>query len=342
MRKRLGEIAEMVEGDLLGDPGILITGVAPIKDAKTGDITFLSDRRFLRYLEETEASCVIVPLDIETSRCALIKSPDPWKAMCKLLLLFTPHKILPPGIDKSAHIGKGLELGEGVSIGHRTYVGDKCKVGDGVAIFPFAYIGGGSRLGKNSIIYPNVTVREGTVIGERVIIHSGSVIGSDGFGYARVDGNHKKIPQVGRVVIEDDVEIGANVAVDRGTMGATTIRRGTKIDNLVHIAHNVVIGENSLIVAQVGIAGSTEIGKDCILAGQAGVVEHVELGDGVVVGAQSGVTKSIPAHTKVSGYPARPHFQSRRSYAALSRLPELLSRVGRLERQIRELTRRNG
>jgi len=332
----------MVEGELHGDPDIMILGVAPIKDAKNGDITLLSDRRLLRYLEETEASCVIVPQEVETSRCAIIKTEDPWRAMRKILVLFVPPKMPPPGVDKDVHIGKEVELGREVRIGWRTHIGDGCKIGEGAILFPFTFVGDGSRVGKDSVLYPNVTVREGTVIGERVVIHSGAVIGSDGFGYTVVDGAHEKIPQVGRVIIEDDVEIGANAAVDRGTIGATTIGRGTKIDNLVHIAHNVVIGENSLVVAQVGIAGSTEIGKNCILAGQAGVVEHVRLGDGVVVGAQAGVTKSFPPHTKVSGYPARPHSQSKRAYAALSNLPELLNRVGRLERQMRKLTRRNG
>lgn len=342
MEKKLGEIAEIVGGNLLGDASVVITGVASIKDAKSGDITLLADRRFLHYLGETRASCVIVPPGIKSDRCAIIETKNPWEAMSKLLLLFVPPKALSFGIDESVHIGEGVGLGEGVNIGYHSYIGDKCKIADGVVIFPLTYIGEDSSIGKESIIYPNVTVREKTVVGQRVIIHSGSIIGSDGFGYVGVDGSYKKIPQVGKVIIEDDVEIGANVAIDRGTIGATIIRRGTKIDNLVHVAHNVVIGENSLIVAQVGIAGSTEIGKNCILAGQAGIVEHVKLGDGVVVGAQSGVTKSIPPHTKVSGYPARLHSQSKRAYAALSSLPELLKKVGKLEREMRKFTPRNG
>lgn len=341
MKKTVGEIAEMVGGELIGDPNVVITGIAPIKDAKPGDITLLTDPRYFRYLEKTEASCVIIPPDVKPGRCACIKAENPWEAMSKLLLLFFPPRFPSPGIDKTAYIGKNVNLGEEVSIGQFSYLGDDCKIADRVAIFPFVYIGQGSSIGKDSIIYPNVTVRERVHIGERVIIHSGSVIGSDGFGYTRVDEGHRKIPQVGKVIIEDDVEIGANVALDRGTIGATIIGRGTKIDNLVHIAHNVVIGENSLIVAQVGIAGSTEIGKNCILAGQAGIVEHVKIGDGVTVGAQSGVTKSIPSNTKVSGYPARPHSQSKRAYAALSMLPELVSRVSKLEREFKKAIRRN-
>jgi len=233
-------------------------------------------------------------------------------------------------------------MGTEVSIGYLSYVGDGCRVADRATILPFVYIGEGSRIGREVTIHPHVTICEDTVIGDRVIIHSGSVIGSDGFGYTTLDTSHQKIPQVGRVIIEDDVEIGANVAVDRGTIGATVIRRGSKIDNLVHIAHNVVIGENCLLVAQVGIAGSTEIGKNCVLAGQAGVIEHVRIGEGTMVGAQAGVTKSIPPHTKVSGYPARPHAQSKKAYAALSMLPELLSRVSRLERDLKKAVTKNG
>lgn len=342
MRKTLREISTIVGGTLIGDPDISITGVAPIKEAKSGDITLLSDKRFLGYLDTTDASCVIVPLDVETGRCAIIKTENPWDAMSKLLLIFVPPAIPPPGVDESAHVGANCEVAEDVRIGYQAYVGDECKIAEGAVIFPFAYIGEKSNIGRETVIHPHVTVREGSVIGRGVIIHSGAVIGSDGFGYTRADRGYRKIPQVGRVVIEDDVEIGANVAIDRGTIGATVIRSGVKIDNLVHIAHNVEIGENSLLVAQVGIAGSTEIGKGCILAGQAGVVEHVKLGDGVVVGAQSGVIGSIPAQTRVSGYPARPHYRSKRAYAALLSLPDLLSRVSRLEKEMRKLSATNG
>ena len=342
MKKTLKEISEIVGGVLVGNPDISIVGVAPIKEAKAGDITLLSDKRFLEYLEATHASCVIVPPDVETSRCAIIKAENPWEAMSQLLPIFVPSAIPSPGIDETAHVGQNCKVARGVSIGYQAYVGDQCRIADGVVIFPFTYIGEGSSIGTATIIYPNVTVRERTVIGQRVIIHAGAVIGSDGFGYTRADRGYKKIPQVGSVVIEDDVEIGANVAIDRGTMGATVIRSGVKIDNLVHVAHNVEIGENSLLVAQVGVAGSTEIGKNCILAGQAGVVEHVKLGDGVVVGAQSGVTKSIPAQTTVSGYPARPHDRSKRAYAALQNLPELLNRVSRLEKEMRKPSSTNG
>lgn len=342
MQIKLAQIAEWVEGELTGDPELAISGVAPIDRAGPGEITLLSDLSSVHRLETTDASCVVVPLDCETTRCATIRTENPWEAMSEILLRFFPPKIPPPGIDPSARVGEDVTFGEGVSVGCHVYIGGRSRIGDGVVVFPGAYIGDGSTVGKDSIIYPNVTLREGVSIGERVVVHSGSVIGSDGFGYTRVGETHKKIPQVGGVIIEDDVEIGANVSIDRGTMGSTKVGRGTKIDNLVHLGHNVVIGENTLLVAQVGIAGSTEIGSGCILAGQAGIVEHITLGDGVVVGAQSGVMKSFPAHTKISGYPARPHAESKRAYAALFQLPSLLSRISRLESELARLTKRDG
>jgi UDP-3-O-[3-hydroxymyristoyl] glucosamine N-acyltransferase (EC 2.3.1.-) len=243
----------------------------------------------------------------------------------------------PKGIHKTAIIAKSVKLGKGVAVGPFCVIEEGAQIGDRSVIYASCYIGYKTKIGKDCLIYPKISIRDKITIGDRVIIHGGTVIGSDGFGFATVKGLHHKIPQIGTVVIEDDVEIGANVTIDRARFDKTIIGRGTKIDNLVQIAHNVVVGENSIIVAQAGISGSTVIGNNVTLAGQAGLVGHITIGDGAIVAAQAGVTKSVPPNTMVSGYPAREHESARKVIACVQRLPELVETIRDLKKRIEEL-----
>jgi UDP-3-O-[3-hydroxymyristoyl] glucosamine N-acyltransferase len=288
------EIAELLEGELNGDPNIIIKGISGIREAEEGDITFLANRKYYSLMQTTRASAVIIPKDISFNLKPIIKVENPSLAFAKLISIFSPMKVAhPKGIHPTALIGKDVELGKDIGIGAYTVICDNVKIGDRTIVYSGCYIGHHTIIGSDTLIYPNVTVREEIKIGSRVIIHSGTVIGCDGFGYATVGGIHHKIPQVGIVEIGDDVEIGANVTIDRARFNKTVIGKGTKIDNLVQIAHNVIIGQNCIIVAQTGISGSTTIGKGVILAGQTGIVGHITIGDGAVVAAQSGVSKSV-------------------------------------------------
>ncbi len=331
MRKSLGEIATHICGDLEGDPGIKVAGVAGIDTATEHDITYLADRRYRSLLSTTQAACVVIARDVEDVQRPVIRVDDPQLAFVKILELFAPQDRRQPGVHSLACIESDVRLKPGVTISAFVYVGSGTRIGRNTYLGPHVSIGENVVIGKESRLEAGVVIGEGIRIGDRVRIHSGAVVGSDGFGYLQRDNRHLKIPQLGTVVVEDDVEIGANSAIDRATTGETRIGRGTKIDNLVHIGHNVCIGENSLIVAQVGIGGSTSIGSNVVLAGQAGLVDHLVIGDGCIVGAQAGVTKSFPPGTTISGYPARPHHKAQRAYAALQKLPELLRRVERLE-----------
>jgi UDP-3-O-[3-hydroxymyristoyl] glucosamine N-acyltransferase len=338
MRKTLKEIARFLEGEVVGDENVVITGICGIKEAGPGDITFLANPKYLSLLETTQASAVITSRDIKSTSKPIIRTESPSLAFAKMVSLIEPQDIKhPKGIHPTAIIGKDVTLGKNVSLGPYTVIEDRVCLGDNTIIYAGCYIGCNTKIGKNALIYANVSIREQVVIGERVIIHSGTVIGSDGFGFATLEGIHHKIPQIGTVVIEDDVEIGANVTIDRARFDKTVIGKGTKIDNLVQIAHNVVIGENSIIVAQAGISGSTVIGKGVTLAGQAGLVGHIRIGDGAVVAAQAGVTKSVAANTLVSGYPAKPHNIAKRINACVQNLPKLYDTVAWLKKKIEEL-----
>jgi UDP-3-O-[3-hydroxymyristoyl] glucosamine N-acyltransferase len=343
MHKTLEEIASIIGGEIVGDGRVVITGICGIKEAKEGDLTFVANSRYLNLMEDTKASAIITSREVEKAPKPIIRTDNPSLAFAKMISLIAPTQITyPQGIHPTAIVGNKVTLGNGVAIGAYTVIEDDAEIGDSVIIYPNVYIGHHTKIGNETLIYPQVIIRENIDIGCRVIIHSGTVIGSDGFGFATVQGVHHKIPQIGIVVIEDDVEIGANVTIDRARFGKTIIGKGTKIDNLVQIAHNVVMGENCIIVAQTGISGSTTIGKNVTLAGQSGVVGHIEIGDNAVIAAQAGVTKSVPADTCVSGYPAKPHQLAKRINAFIQRLPNLFKTVSGLEDKVKKVEEKLG
>jgi UDP-3-O-[3-hydroxymyristoyl] glucosamine N-acyltransferase len=334
----LKELARLVDGEIVGAADIEITGVAGIKEAREGEITFLANSKYEAYLATTRASAVIADRE-DGSPKPLIKVSNPYLAFLKVMSLFSaegPEK-LRTGIHPTAIISKSASVAKDVSIGAYCFVGEDVALGARTTVLPFVCILDGVKIGEDCLVYPHVTVRERCLIGNRVILHSGVVIGSDGFGYAKDGEVHRKIPQIGIVQIEDDVEIGANAAIDRATTDVTLIKRGAKIDNLVQIAHNVVVGEDSILAAQVGVSGSTQLGRNVVLAGQAGLVGHIRIGDNAMVGAQGGVTKSIPANTRVSGYPAREHGSARKIYALIARLPELFKNHRSLAKRVEAL-----
>ncbi len=343
MEFRLAELAERLGGELIGDPDLQIRGVAGIKDAQAGEITFLGNRRYEEWLAKTGASAVILPREHPFNGRAGIRVEDPYEAFRAAMELFHCERIpIPPGIHPSAVLGDEVQLGIDVAIGPQVIIGDRTRIGDHTVLFPGVVISADVIVGSRCLVYPNVVIREDVEIGDRVILHAGAVIGDDGFGFLTKGQTHEKMPQLGRVVIEDDVDIGANTCIDRATTGATVIREGTRIDNLVQVAHNVHVGRNSILCAQVGIAGSAHLGDRVTLGGQVGIIGHIELGDDVMVGAQGGVTKSVPAGAQVSGYPATAHRLALRMYAALRQLPELLKEVERLKKRVAEMEEKEG
>ena len=335
---RLKEIAKLIGGVVIGDGNTQITGICGIREAGPGHLTFIANSKYQHLLETTRASAVITSRDIPSAPLPIIQADNPSLAFAKLASLVNPEvEQRPHGISPKAVLGKKVRLGKGVAIQAFAVIEDEAEIGDRTVIYAGCYIGRRTRIGNDCLIYPNVSIREKVEIGHRVIIHSGTSIGSDGFGFATVQGIHHKIPQIGTVAIQDDVEIGANVTIDRARFGKTIIGKGTKIDNLVQIAHNVEVGPNSIIVAQAGISGSTKLGRNVVLAGQAGVVGHITIGDNVMVGAQAGVSKSIPPNTNVWGYPAKPHARAKRVNAAVQRLPELFDKVQQLQRRLESM-----
>ena len=331
---KLHEIAKLVGGELVGDRDLVITGVAGIKEAEKGDITFLSNVKYLPFLSQTQASAVIVSPDVKPSGKPLVRTASPSAAFSKVIAHFMPsEEPSASGVHATAVIAKNATLGKGVSVGAHAVIEDHAVIGESAVIGANVFVGRHARVGDQCRIYPNVVLRERVEIGKRVVIHSGTVIGSDGFGYEIAEGKPVKVPQLGSVLIEDDVEIGANVCVDRGRFKNTLIRKGSKIDNLVQIAHNVVVGENCVIISQVGISGSTELGKNVIVAGQAGIVGHVSIGDGAVIGARSGVSKSVPPKSIVLGEPARPLMEQKKLFALIARLPEMFKDLSALKKK---------
>jgi len=332
-------LASLVGGRVVDSPGdkrisdVRITGAASISEAQEGDITFFGNARYLPALKTSRATCALVPEDFNESIPAIpIRVANPTLAFSQVLARLAPPPVeFAPGVHPTAIVAGNVQLGSGVSIQPHAVIEPGTIIGDGTFIGANAYIGHEVRIGAGCKISPNVSIRERCTVGDRVIIHSGAVIGSDGFGFEMVEGRHVKIPQTGIVQIDNDVEIGANSTIDRARFGRTWIGEGTKIDNLVMIAHNVVIGKHSIIVSQVGISGSSKIGNYVTLAGQVGVVGHIEIGDQAIVGAQGGVSKSIPAKQFWWGTPACSMDELKPRLAYTSRLPKLWDRVKRLE-----------
>ncbi len=308
-----------------------------MRSATPAQISFLANPKYQKLAEETNAAAVIVAKKRKNIKCAQIICPNPYLAFAKLLAKLHPPPKREKGVHSSAVLESRVELGENISVGGNVYLGKGCKIGENTVIMPNVFIGADTVIGNDCLIYPNVTIRERVVIGERVIIHSGAVIGSDGFGYAADGERYYKIPQIGSVLIEDEVEIGSNVSIDRATLGRTVISKGCKIDNLVQIAHNVEIGENTVLVAQMGIAGSSRIGKHCTIAGQVGIVGHITIGDNVVVAGQSGVTKDLAGNQIVLGSPAIPITQERRQIASRALLPETMKKLKIMEERLAKL-----
>jgi len=340
VKKTLREVAEIVGGEVVGDETIVVTGVCGIREAQEGDLTFVANAKYFPLIRQTRASAIITSRDVKAAPKPIIQTENPDLAFAKMISLLAPNEIThPKGIHPTAIIGKGVTLGEGVAIQPYGVIGNYAQIGDRTILYAGVFVGDHAKIGSDTLIYPHVVIRERIEIGNRVIIHSGTVIGSDGFGFSTVKGVHVKIPQIGIVRIEDDVEIGANVTIDRARFGVTHIKKGTKIDNLVQIAHNVVIGEHSIIVAQVGISGSTVIGNGVVIAGQAGVVGHITIGDNAIIGALSGVSKSVPPNSVVLGIPAKPISKFKETNACLQRLPKLYETVHLLEGKLNMLTK---
>ncbi len=342
LRLTAAEIARAVQGRVEGNAAVIITGLAPIDQALPGDLTFVAQSRYFSHLETTPAAAVLVDANCpapssRVNRPALIRVANPYLAFVQIARNFFQPPAPPPGVHSTAIVDRSVRLGENVAIGPYVVIEPDCEIGDAARISALCFIGRGSRLGNRTVLFPQVHVAHGVQIGNDVIIQAGSVIGSDGFGYVKHEGVYHKIPHVGTVILEDGVEIGANCGIDRATFGVTRIRQGTKLDNLVHVAHNVEIGAHTVMAAQTGISGSTKIGSRVTIAGQVGFVGHIEVGDDTTFGAQAGVTKSIPAGITVSGYPAREHQQARREEAARRRLPELLKRVRALEKALAKI-----
>lgn len=328
------EIAKLIGAEILGDPALVLKGFAPADRAQPGDLTFAENESYFARAEQSAASAVIVDGPFTSNRKTLIRAPNARIAFAKVLPLFFPEPAFAPGIHPTAILPAGVEVDPTAHIGPYCVLGDQVRIGARSVLQGGNYVGANCQLGEDVNLFPNVTLYPGTEIGHRVRIHSGTVVGSDGFGYVLDNGIHRKVPQIGNVIIRDDVEIGANVTIDRGALGPTVIGAGTKIDNLVQIAHNVTLGEHCLVVAQVGIAGSTKVGSYVILAGQAGIAGHLKIGNRVSVAAQSGVMNNIPDGEKWIWSPAQPDRIAKRQMIALQHLPELLRRVHELEKKV--------
>jgi len=340
LKRTLNEIAVFLDGRVVGDGHVIIEELRGIDEAGKGDLTFVSNPKYLNKIATTNASAILVSPGIERRDKNVIIVKDPYAAFGKLLGLFYPEEHEAPEIMNKAFIEAGACISEEATIYPGVYVGRETRIERGVVLYPGVYVGHGVVIDEDSILYSNVSVYKKCRIGKRVILHAGVVVGSDGFGFTGPGRENVKIPQVGIVQIDDDVEIGANTTIDRGTMDKTWIQRGVKIDNLVQIAHNVVIGEYSVITSQVGISGSTKLGKGVIIGGQAGLVGHINIEDYVMIGAQSGVHDDVSARQVVSGSPHMPHNYWLRVQSCLARLPEMRKTVASLMKRIEDLEKK--
>ncbi len=339
MQFSANQIAAMVNGEIVGDPDVVVSTFAKIEEGQPGAISFLANPKYTHYIYDTLSSVVLVSRAFVPERpvaATMIKVDDPYATVAKLLemaaQILTPS---PTGIEQPSFVADGVEIPDGCYIGAFVYIAKDAKIGKNVKIFPHCYVGQGATIDDDTILYPGVKVYHRCHIGKRCIIHSGAVIGADGFGFAPVGDTYAKIPQLGVVEIADDVEIGANTTVDRSTMGATRIARGVKLDNLIQIAHNCEVGQNTVMASQVGIAGSTKVGANCMFGGQVGLAGHIHVGDRVMVGAQSGIAGDVPSDSKLMGAPAIDMRQWRRQTVHIKHIDQLFDRVQQLEKQIK-------
>ena len=341
-RFTLGQLAEVLAAKLAGDPDRVVTGVAPLDAASPDDISFLIDPRYEAAARASRAGAFLAAVGTRGLPAPVLECEAPQRSLIQLLALFHPRAPVPAGIDDTAVVAAAAVIDATAAIGPLVVIEGGARVGARVEVHALSYVGADVEIGDDSVIHPRVVLRDGVLLGRRVIVHAGAVLGADGFGYVQDGGRHHKIPQVGRVIVEDDVEIGANTTIDRATFGATVVRRGAKIDNLVQVAHNVEIGEDAILAAQSGIAGSSRLGRRVILGGQAGVADHVSVGDDAMLGAQTGVSQDVAPGARLSGTWGRPAFQARRIWLAAADLPEMAVRLKKLERRIAELEARLG
>jgi UDP-3-O-[3-hydroxymyristoyl] glucosamine N-acyltransferase len=332
------QIAEKLKGEVIGDGSIEITGLAPADSARAGELTFAENAAYFAAAEQSQAAAILVSGPFVSASKVLIRVANPRVALARILPVFFPPEEHPRGIHPTAVIAGSARVDPTAHVGAGCIVGPDAKLGARSVLMGNNNLGAGCDLGEDACLFPNVVLYRNTKVGRRVVIHAGTVIGSDGFGYVLDEGRHRKVLHLGHVIIGDDVEIGANAAIDRGALGATVIGEGTKIDNLVHIAHNVVIGRHCLIMGQVGFAGSTRLGDYVIIASQSGIADHLKLGNQVIIGAKSGVMRDIPDGGRVLGIPALPDRQAKRQVIALQQLPDLIHQMRELQKQVEELT----
>lgn len=338
-----GQIAEFLNGEVIGNKEAKVWTFAKIEEGTTGALSFLSNMKYAQYLYETKSSIVLVNSDFEPEQpveATLIKVANAYQAIAQLLQLYESMKPKKSGISPMACISGSATIGNNVYIGPFAYVGDNSIIGDNCQIYPHANIGDGVKIGSDTILYPNATIYQGCKVGNRCILHAGCVIGADGFGFAPAEGGYSKIPQIGIVELEDDVEIGANACVDRATMGRTIIHHGVKLDNMVQIGHNVEIGNDTVMSAQCGVAGSAKVGSWSMFGGQCGIAGHIKLGDRLNVGAQSGIPGPEKGDQTLMGYPAIDHRKFARSAVIYKKLPEMYSQIGALQKEIDSLKKR--
>jgi UDP-3-O-[3-hydroxymyristoyl] glucosamine N-acyltransferase len=336
------QIAQQVHGEIIGDASVELTGFAPAEHARQGDLTFAEKEAYFAAAEASQAAAIIVAGDYVSSNKVLIRVPNARVAVARLLPVFFPPDQYPPGIQPGATIAPSAQVDPTAHVGPGCVVGARVRLGARTVLMGGNHLGRDCQIGDDVCLHPNVVVYAKSQIGHRVTIHAGTVIGSDGYAYVLDEGRHRKIIQAGNVIIHDDVEIGANTAIDRGALGSTVIGQGTKLDNLVHVAHNVVIGRHCIITGQVGFAGSTVMGDYCVVAAQSGIADHLKIGNQVTIGAKSGIMRDIPDGGKVLGIPAMPDKQAKRQMIAIQHLPELMQRLRALEKQVEQLTAKGG
>lgn len=334
------QIAQFVQGVIEGDENATVNTFAKIEDGKPGAISFLSNPKYTHYIYDTESSIVLIDKSVELekpTKATLIRVDNAYECVAKLLQLYESMKPKKTGVDSLAFVSPSAKIGENVYIGAFAYIGDNVVIGDGCQIYPNVVICENAKVGNDCLFYPNVTIYHDCHVGNRVTLHAGSVVGSDGFGFAPSENGYDKIPQIGIVTIEDDVEIGANTCIDRSTMGSTYVRKGVKLDNLVQIAHNTDIGANTVMSAQVGVAGSTKVGQWCMFGGQVGIAGHITIGNKVFLGAQSGVPSSLKDNQTLIGTPPMEKLPYFKSQAIFQRLPDLYKQIQKLQKEVDEL-----